>query len=368
MRGEEDRKENLWLGGWEAHMQSKPNDIPKPNESPEPEKKIRVLPEDFKEKLKKEGIDPEGIPIVDKITNDLDGKFVGVRGTIHSFCVRLCPPLLILNDEGEETEYSTDLMNNNVTFKNGRIFFESKGTLSGREITNRLNDIFTLFNIIGIPFDFVSESEIILMLKVGDSLVETNLTPQANVRGENIKPVQVNYDEFVNIIDFTKLIYKAIEESDLHAENDIWKFFGKGMYYAFHADEFSTFIFNWFFIESVINWLWKNHIDQVLETHVPNVNNISLATKIDHLYLINLMDKNSRNVIHDLQQKRNKIFHVDPNPERRGIGVKEVQNTIRIAFPMFFKSLSIEFDKSLGINDIRMKMNTSLKTFFDPNL
>jgi len=324
------------------------------------------LPEEFRDKLRKEGIDPENIPIVTEITPETDGKFVKFQGTLDGVCVRLCPPVTIIK-EGKETDFSIKIMNNDLKFEKERVFLKLSGETSRREITETYNDIFTLFNIIGIPFDFVSDYEIILMVKVGTKLVETNLTPQASSRGEGIRSIKVEYEEFKKIVDFLNVVYQKLQESSLYDESQIWKFFGKGMYYAFHGEKFSTFLFNWFYIESVINWLWKENAYNVFTTHKPH-QNTNLVTKIDELFLMGLIQEKARDKIHDLRKKRNLIFHVNPNPEKRGVEVEEIQQAINLAFNMFFKSLSIKYPNDLGLGELRNKMNVSLRTFFNPNL
>ncbi len=77
---------------------------------------------------------------------------------------------------------------------------------------------------------------------------------------------------------------------------------------------------------------------------------------------------NSREIIHKLRKKRNQIFHVNPNPDKRGIEETEVIQATNLATNMFFKSLSITHPPNLVINDLRMKMNASLRSFFNPNL
>lgn len=324
------------------------------------------LPEKFKKKLRKEGIDPDNIPEVTEITPDIDGQFVKFKGTIAGVCVRLSPPITIIKD-GVETALSIKIMDKNIRFEKERVFLELSGESSRREITETYNDIFNLYNLIGIPFDFISDYEIILMAKVGSQLIETNLTPQALLRGDGIQSINVEYEEFQKMNDFANLVYNKIQGSSLYDESQIWKFFGKGIYFAFHGEKFSTFLNCWYYIESVINWLWKENTSIVFTTHKPH-QNTNLVTKIDELFLMGLIQKKAREVIHDLRKKRNLIFHVDPNPEKRGVEEEEVNHAFNLAFSLFFKSLSITYPNNLGLNELRDKMNVSLRSFFNPNL
>jgi len=325
------------------------------------------IPEKIKEEIRKMGFDPEKIPFVTEITPDLDGEFIAFEGVIEAFAIRLDPPITIVDDVGERVEYKTKYLDHDITIENGLLITDLSGEKGTNKAKQYFNDFISIMNIIGIPLKYVSDYDILFMVKGEENVVQVGLSNIGLVRGKDLKPNKINIIEFDKIMQLINELSRGIKNHDLYGDSEVWRFLGKGTYYGFHADRFNTFLYHWLFLESNLNWIWRNVTDSKFDNAPPSEDerNWTMQIKIDELSMLEIIGKGIRDKLHRLRRKRNSIFHADPNPDKRIITDENIHDSINISRRIFYKNLEFDPARLKDVDKIRMKIYT---TIHKPNM
>lgn len=321
-----------------------------------------TIPKKFREDLEKMGLDPDKIPIVKEITPDLIKKWVVFDGTLTAFAFRLCPPLIITDEEGNNIEYNSKFQKHEYNLKNGVFITDLSGEKGTKKAKKYFSDFINIMNIIGIPIDYVTDYDILFLVKGEKKVIECGFSNRGLTRGENIKPLKIIKDRFDKLIELVNEIFEKIKEHDLYKDSNVWELLAKGRYHAFHADRFNIFLYHFLFLESSINWMWRTITDSKFDTNPPskNVRDWTLQIKIDELMMLGIITKNIRSKLHRLRRKRNAIFHVDPNPDKRIITDEDISDSIKISTKIFNKSIDFDPRRLSDVMELRSDIHKIL--------
>ncbi|MBA7501616.1 hypothetical protein ES706_00189 [subsurface metagenome] len=123
---------------------------------------------------------------ITRLTDEDIGKVVRFKATIKEIRIRLSPPIIVVDEiEGKRHDLglTTKLLDVDVTFKGGFLWAKLSSRTKTSDVVAYFNRAIAVFNIIGIPFDFVSGSDIITVMDgLGGELVEIS-SQKAQRRG-----------------------------------------------------------------------------------------------------------------------------------------------------------------------------------------
>lgn len=319
---------------------------------------------DIEEELKKKF---PGFKHVEKINDAKHGEKVIITGKIKSDAIKLSPPIQFVSSEKDKSKEITYL-NEIFEIKKGFLYKHTNGLKSFSNHADEYNLIISGFNIIGLPFDYVSTADITTFGEdKAKKSFEAPMSDKARRRGVDIPVVEINEDEYIGIDLTYKEITERLKANKIDGLEDIFKFFGYANYYLFHNDINLTFINSWMFIEPYVNSLWSKAIKETFKglKYSPNngKGNWTLQQKIDELYMMNKILPDTREALQEMRNKRNKVFHVDDNPIKRKVELRDALKCYRLARRLFCKMLGFEEGVIFGnhkVNDVRYRMGIAI--------
>ena len=315
------------------------------------------------EELKKKGVIPPDTELITKLTNDNIGKVVMFEATVKEVGIKLSPPVIITDEvEGEivDSGFETRLLDVDVSFKNGYLFARFSNHMKRSVVADYFNATIAIFNILGIPFDFISESEILIMLaglEREDIVAVSSL--EAQRKGLGIEPIRIPALEFAPIPLTMLVFWEKIKKSEFFKTGEFYEFLGYSRYYYLHDNFFLSFIHAWLFIELMINLLWEKLMNERFSENPPTTTgrDWTIQIKIDELYLLGQIDDNLRRDLHTLRRKRNAVFHVDPREEKREVSGNDALNAVKAGLMLFYKLiLGLEDGKIIDFSDLTKQM------------
>jgi len=332
--------------------------------------------DDFLEKLKKERKIPSDVQFIKELKREHIGKMVAFRATIGETAIKLSPPIILVDEfEGEEysTGFTTLMLDNEVRFENSYLFFGFKKGTKQQGALDFFNNAMALFNIVHIPFDFVSVSDRIIKMKGLGGEIEALVSSKAHYRGYGLEPVKIEMMEFVNIVVAIWALWSKIKGSEYFKEDNYYQLLGYGAYYDFHDNHFLSFIHSWLFIESSINMMWTKMVNDVFPQEPQAVSkrkwddccgpptnyqrNWTTQIKIDELYLRGMISEELREELHELRSKRNKVLHQERKKQKRIVDVTDAKKALRVGLSIFYKMIDFgKPDEIIAFLEIRKQM------------
>lgn len=322
------------------------------------------------ERLKREGKIPEETEILTSPPTPKDaGKLVVFPATIGETYVKLSPPIALVTEyEGEKNlvPYNTLFLDLKARIDHSYLYVGFKKNAKINDTLNYFNNLMALFNIIFIPFDFVTPSDILVQAKGMGTKIELISSSKAHSRGYGIQSVEISSMDFTRIIAAMHYLWGKIKKSKYFKDDNFFQLLGYAQYYLFHDNHFLSFIHAWIFLESCINVLWRGliydsfNIDSSSEKGTPleEERNWTIQIKIDELFLKGIIDKDARKKLQSLRTKRNKVFHRDKRLGQRRVTVADARKAARTGLILFYMMLESELkeEEILAFPDIRKKM------------
>lgn len=297
------------------------------------------------------------------------GKNVAIAATIGNTYITLSPPIDLVDDyDGEKFpggSYRTLFLDLDAKVEKSRLYVGFQGKTTRYDALNYFNNLIALFNIIQIPFDFVSPAEIVLQGKTANFNVEFIASSKAHNRGAGITPVEIPKIDFVKVCLNIRLLWELIKKSEFLKEDECFQLLGFAHYYLFHENYFLSFVHAWMFLESCINMLWQQMVGEAFnkvqastdDTPLQNERDWTANIKIDTLFLKGNIDKKMRNDLHSIRNKRNKVFHRDKKVEKRTVTSEDASKATLTALVLFYKMLNLDTSKGIfAYLDIRRQM------------
>ena len=296
------------------------------------------------------------------------GKNVAITATIGKTYIKLSPPIDLISDyDGEKFSgsYETILLDLNAKVDKSRLYVSFQGKTSLFDALNYFNNLIALFNIIQIPFDFVTPSEIVVEGKSSGFNVEFVASSKAHNRGAGIQPAKILTIDFAKIGLTIWALWARIKESKFFKEDECLQLLGFAHYYLFHDNYFLSFVHSWMFLESCINMLWQEMVGEAFNvekegekgTPLENDRDWTANIKIDSLFFKGKIDKTMRTDLHLVRSKRNKIFHRDKTAEKRTVTAEDARKAAFTALVLFYKMIKMDPEKGVyAYLDLRRNM------------
>lgn len=315
--------------------------------------------EKFVEELKKKGHVPSEAKLITKLTEEDIGKLVVFEATIKEVGIRLSPPINVMwaevEGEVDKSRFMTKLLDVDVAWRNSSLYAKFKKGTEKSDVVEYFNRAMSLFNILGIPFDFVSESDILTVAEGLERRLLFISSVKAERRGTGIKPVPVPSSELAPITFAMFGIWEAIKNSSFFVKSDFYQLLGYSRYYYFHSNFLLSFIHGWLFIESMVNSIWAELVAKKFPA--PPAGRWSTQIKIDELYLLGHIDDDLRTQLHRLRKKRNAVFHADPQEQEVEIGGADSFAAVKTGLALFYKFImGFKDDKIIDFPDLAKRM------------
>jgi hypothetical protein len=332
--------------------------------------------DEFLEKLKKEHKIPSDVQFIKELTREHNGKMVAFRATIGETAIKLSPPIILVDEfEGEEysTGFTTLMLDIKVRFENSYLYVGFEKGAKQQNVLDFFNNAMALFNIVYIPFDFVSVSDLIVKMKGLGREIEALWSSKAHHRGYGLEPLKIKMKDFVHIVVAIWILWSKIKKSEYFKEDNYYQLLGYGAYYNFHDNHFLSFTHSWLFIESSINMMWTKMVNDAFpqEPQVvskekwddccgPPTNyerNWTTQIKIDELYLRGMISEELREELHELRNKRNKVLHQERKKKERIVDATDAIKAFKVGLSIFYKMIDFgQPDKIIAFLEIRKQM------------
>ena len=198
------------------------------------------------ERLKREGKIPEETKILTSPPTPKDaGKLVAFGATIGETYVKLSPPIALVSEyEGEKhlTSYSTLFLDLNARIDHSYLFVSFKKNAKLNDVLNYFNNLMALFNIVLIPFDFVTPSDILVQAEGLGTKIELISSSKAHSRGYGIQPVEISAMDFTGIVAVMYCLWNNLKNSKYFKNDNFFQLLGYAQYYSFHENYFLSFM------------------------------------------------------------------------------------------------------------------------------
>lgn len=318
------------------------------------------------ESLKKEGKIPQDteFKIIEKLSEEDFGKPVVFKAEVKGIAVQLSPRIkaITVNEEQKSEDlfdigFKSKLLDIDVEFRQEYLISHNKQVKNQLQHRDFFNSAISLMNILGIPLDYVSTSDIIFLMEgLGGTKMETLTSAKAKSRGVTYDTVEITAEELSKILLSMFSVWESIKKSKMLESGHLYSFLGYGRYYYFHQDFLLSFVNSWMFIEPMINLIWEEKMIEkgFSKKYLGEIErNWTSQVKIDGLFIMDYFDKPTKDTIQRLRNKRNKVFHVDKDKRKREISEEDARNCFMIGLQIFHKYLNfIEEGKIIEFQDI----------------
>ncbi len=312
------------------------------------------------EELKKKGYIPPDTKLITQLTDDDIGKIVMLKATVKEVGVKLSPSIIITEElEGDiyDSGFITKLLDVEVTFKDGCLFARFEDHKKKSEVVDYSNKVIAIFNILGIPFDFISESDLIILMEGLERKLVGISSLKAQRKGLGVEPILIPALDFAPIPLAMFGFWEGIKKSEFFKTGDFYQFLGYSRYYYFHDNFFLSFIHGWLFIKSMINLILAKLMNERFPKKPPTEKDWTVQIKIDELYSLGEIDDDLRKNLHTLRKKRNVVFHVDRQKQKREVSGNDSFNAVKIGLMLFYKFImGFKDDKIIDFSDLARRM------------
>jgi len=225
------------------------------------------------ERMKKQGKVPQEAEAMFKIPTIEDvGKFVAIRATIGETYIKLAPPIEIIS-LGENAElklkieykhkYAAKFLGLEATISNSYLYVGFPQGTKLQNVLDYFNNLIAIWNILRFPMDFITRSDILVRAKGLGGYLELISSSRAHYRGYGLTPTQLTFEEFLELETLTEHLWQKISSSKYFEKDTFFQLLGYATYYLYHGVDLLSFTHSWMFIESCINLLWGDLIDDV---------------------------------------------------------------------------------------------------------
>jgi len=263
---------------------------------------------------------------IETLSEAKEGEIVSISGKVKEIAVKLSPKVTFPEIyEGELLDAGLGCRVFNIDFeiRDGYLYKKISGKKSSSDHAEDFNRIISVFNIFGLPLDFVTNADITLF---SEDSVKTPFTvplsSKADRRGKEVKMVEVNSNEKAIFFLSLFILEQGLKQDNNSELEGACKFYGYAHYYLFHNDYHLAFIYSWMFIESYINHLFNEMVkksDDPKYRPLREVRKWAIKKKIDELFALGALKENTKDSLQMVRQKRNKVFHVDEDKEKRKV-------------------------------------------------
>ena len=320
------------------------------------------------ERLKKQGKAPQETEVIFKMPTIADaGKMVAFRATIGQTYIKLAPPIEILSKgENEDLklkiEYKRDYVANLLglegTISKSYLYVGFPQETKLQNVLDYFNNLIALWNIIEFHLDFITPSDVLVRAKGLGGYLELISSSKAHNRGYGLRPIELSFEEFLEIEANTTHIWNKINSSIYFKEDNFFQLLGYAKYYNYHGMYFLSFTHAWMFIESCINLLWAALVDEAFHkvgikdtSPASNERNWTSQIKIDELFLKGIVDIKLRKDLHDLRAKRNHVFHQDKKIEKRQVSEEDSKKAVETGLNLFFRMIDLQMYDKLAVSE-----------------
>lgn len=335
------------------------------------------------ERLKKQGKAPQEAEIIFKMPTIADaGKIVAFRATIGQTYIKLAPPIEILS-KGENKDlklkieykrnYVADLLGLEATISKSYLYVGFPQGTKLQNVLDYFNNLIALWNIIEFHLDFITRSEVLVRAKGLGGYLELISSSKAHFRGYGLRPIELSFEEFLEIETNTTHLWNKINASTYFKEDNFFQLLGYAKYFNYHGMYFLSFTHAWMFIESCINLLWADLVNEAFHkvgikdtSPTSNERNWTSQIKIDELFLKGIVDIKLRQDLHDLRVKRNHVFHQDKKIEKRQVSEEDSKKAVQTALNLFCRMIDLQsYDKITVSEAIKQRIWESINR--EPN-
>lgn len=323
------------------------------------------------ERLKKKGKAPEDTQVIFKMptvedVEKLDGKMVAFRAVIGQTYVKLAPPInIVSHGKNEELklnieykhDYAANFLGLDATISKSYIYVGFPQGSNQQDVLDYFNNIMAIWNLLDFHLDFVTRSDVLVRAKGLGGYIELISSAKAHYRGYGLTPIELSYDEFLEIETLTTHLWKKISTSPYFKDDNFFQLLGYAKYYNYHGMHLLAFTHAWMFIESCVNLLWADLVEEnfhkvgIKETSpASSERNWTSQIKIDELFLKGKIDLKLRGDIHDLRSKRNHVFHQDKKIEKRRVDEHYSNKAVETALVLFYKMIEISSTDKMTVS------------------
>ncbi|MCJ7423601.1 hypothetical protein MUP01_04945 [Candidatus Bathyarchaeota archaeon] len=321
------------------------------------------------ERLKKQGKIPKKAEILSSPPTAKDaGKLVIFSATIGKTYIKLSPPIALVSEYrgGKRlNSYNTVFLDLNAQVENSYLYVSFPRKTNLEDVLDYFNNLMALFNIISIPLDFVTPSDILVRAKGLGTTIEFISSSKAHARGYGMQPVEISNADFTQIDAVILSLWNRIKSSKHFEHDNFFQLLGYAQYYLFYGIYFLSFIHAWIFLESCVNLLWSSLIDSAFHdvgvskntSPMADERNWTTQIKIDELFLKKIIDKEMRDSLQSLRAKRNKVFHRERQLQKRLVTEEDARKATVTGLKLFYMMIGSKLgDRVIAFNDINKKI------------
>jgi len=217
-------------------------------------------------------------------------------------------------EENPDQETITQIADREVIVGRGYLILnEAK---SNADALEKLNDIASLFNLIGVPIDFFNSTDLILLAETEKGLkIEMICSKMAFRRNSNVPLVILNYNDLAILLMGSNEMWKKFQQNDFIKETRIYEFLGRSRLDYFNRYYRFAFINAWIVIEGILREMWERAIIEKYGSKSSTKNmredNRNWTTNVitEELFLMDCISLDEVREIRKLRQKRNDLFH-----------------------------------------------------------
>ncbi|MGB9941063.1 hypothetical protein [Methanosarcina sp.] len=306
-----------------------------------------------------------------RIGNIKDDDILSSTWTLKNTCFKLSPRVKIFDLNNQQVGFNATILDNEINFNDGFIeLCQSDDKQTQDSILEFFNKLISIFNILNIPFDFVHDYELIRLADINfengthKEDVYVVCSQKARSRGKGYKAIKLNTNDLFDLIMAVNLVWSSIKNNDILKTGDVFIFLGYGKYYHFHGDYLLSFANTWMFVEAVLNLTWEKMMrnNGFSNKYLKTISrNWTSQIKIDALQLQGIIDKETCIKAQDMRNRRNSLFHVSKEENKRKIDKKISEDCIDLGLSLFYQNLDlIDLGYVVSFDDIASYVNNSI--------
>jgi hypothetical protein len=296
------------------------------------------------------------------------GKNVAFAAKIGKTYIRLAPPIVLVSEyDGEKypSSYTTIFLDMETKVDDSYLYVRFARGATHQNVLDYFNNLMALFNIVQIPFDFISTFDVLVQAEGKGTNIELISSSKAHNRGFGIPPVEIPTIDFAEIGLGMFFLWEKIKSSKYFEKDECFQLLGYAHYYLFHESYFLSFVHSWMFLESCINMLWQEVIHEAFniggsngkDTPIEDERNWTTQIKIDTIFLKNKIDEDMRKDLQLIRNKRNKVFHRDKGLGKRTVNPEDAKKAALVGLKLFHTMIKSPPEKGVvAFLDVRRKM------------
>lgn len=311
------------------------------------------------------------IDALKKIGNIKDDDILSSTWILKNTCFKLSPRVKIFDSNNQQVGFNATILDKEINFNDGFIeLCQSDDGQTQDSILEFFNKLISIFNILNIPFDFVHDYELIRLADINfengthKEDVYVVWSQKAHSRDMGYKTIKLNTNDLFDLIVTINLVWSFIKNNEILNTGNVFIFLGYGKYYHFHGDYLLSFANTWMFVEAVINLTWEKMMrnNGFSNKYLKTISrNWTSQIKIDALQLQGIIDKETCIKAQDMRNRRNSLFHVSKEENKRKINEKISEDCIDLGLSLFYQNLDlIDLGYEVSFDEIASYINNSI--------